>query len=119
MELKSMLKDLVYLGEVESKRQTYYLFKSPRRIFLFTLRENGDSGNFSIIDPKAVDYVFNKMKGKKGQSANDIRKASKKPDLTEAGFAVLNIMYVLIAQKRASIDKRYKGKSLIFNFSSE
>lgn len=114
-----MLSGLEYIGEVESKKQTYYIFGSPKKIFLFTFRENGESGNYSIIDPKAVEYVFQKMRGKTAQTANDIRKASKKPDLTKSSFAVLNIMYVLIAQKRAKIDTRYKRKALIFNFNAD
>ena len=35
-----------YLREVESKRQTYYIFQSPKQYLLMTFKDNREGPNF-------------------------------------------------------------------------
>lgn len=115
--LKNSIQGLMFIGEVISKKQTYYIFENGKIYCLFTLK-NKENGNFSIIDKPAVEYVYNLMKGEKAVKISDIQKRSKKKNYTENRFDVLSIVYILIAQKKAKIDTRFKGNVLIINFQN-
>ncbi len=115
MNLRNLVKRMVFLNEVESKRQTYYICKAGRQYMLMTFKEDGRSGNFSIIDEDSVDYIYSKTSGKANLTIEKIKKLSKKPNVTSKHFDPHKIMYVLAAQGKAKIDNRFKDKALHFN----
>lgn len=119
MNINYLFRGLNYLNEVSSIKQTYYVFQHATHFIVLTLKTDGKTGNFSIVEKAAVEYVFSKIKGKKNITKNDIKKYSKKPNYTGTDFDVLNIMYILVALRKATIDKRFSESSLHFNVMSE
>jgi hypothetical protein len=96
VNIRSLTKGLNYLREVESKRQTYYIFQSPKQYLLMTFKDDGKTGNFSLVDSDAVDYVFSKTRGKQNLTVTEVRKHSRKPNYTASQFDPLKIMYILV-----------------------
>ena len=116
MNMRALLGELKYLDEVESKRQTYYVFEGRKNFVLMTFSRNKvGAGNFTVVDKAAVEYVASRFAGKQGITSNDIVQASRKPQYIRSALDALNIVYAMIATRRAKIDGRYKGKQLRFN----
>lgn len=118
MNFRNLTRGLQYLKEVESKKQTYYILQSQKQYLLMSLQTE-TKGNFTIVEAAAVNYVFQKVKGKKNITANDIIKISRKPNFIYNNFDALNIAYVLVAMGKATIDSRFKDNKMHFNFKSE
>ena len=116
MAIKNMSSGLSYCGEVQSKRQVYYVFESKKCYVLLSLSlQKKNAGNFNIADKGIVDYVAKLVRKKRGITSKQVVKMSKKPHAITATLDALNMLYVLVATQRASIDKRIKGKELYFN----
>ncbi|MFO1490257.1 MAG: hypothetical protein U1F87_04940 [Kiritimatiellia bacterium] len=116
MNASNMTSGLLYRGEVESKRQTYYIYEGKRHFLVMSFsRAKRNAGNFNIINSSAVQYVLKRFAGKKAITATALYKASRKPQYVASQLDALNILYVLAATKQAKIDTRFKSKSLFFN----
>ena len=114
--IRNMSSGLSYCGEVQSKRQVYYVFESKKCYVLLSLSlQKKNAGNFNIADRGIVDYVAKLVRKKKGITSKQVVKMSKKPHAITATLDALNMLYVLVATQRASIDRRVKGKELHFN----
>ena len=114
--IRNLSSGLSYCGEVQSKRQVYYVFESKKCYVLLSLSlQKKNAGNFNITDKGIVDYVAKLVRKKKGITSKQVVKMSKKPHAITATLDSLNMLYVLVATQRASIDRRIKGKELHFN----
>jgi hypothetical protein len=86
-----------YLGEFESVRQIYYVYKKDRDYILVTLSRNRlDSFNVNFVSGKCVGYISGKFKRKivdrkEVESENTRVFGSHR----ERGFKILNTLYVL------------------------
>jgi hypothetical protein len=118
MNMKSMVNDLrgsSYLGEVETLKQTYYVFQARKYFYLFTF-SGAESGNFNCVNPEAVEYVQKKFQGKRGVTSTFVVEQSHKAQYIESNFDALHTLYVLVALRRARIDRRLSRKTqLVFN----
>jgi hypothetical protein len=116
MNVKSLTKGLKYKGDAEGKRQTYYVFEgSGFYLVLSFKKDNRDAGNFNIVESEAVEYVQKKFRGKTGITIKDVFSGSQKVRYFRRELEALNVLYILVATKRARIDKRFKSQSLYFN----
>ncbi len=116
MDIRSLTSGLSYRGEVEAKRQTYYVFEGKKSFFVLSFsRSKHNAGNFNIVDVEAVRYAAKLFGDKKGITSKQVVKSSRKPQYIATTFDALNVLYVLVATRRAVIDKRHKAKELYFN----
>ena len=114
MNIRNLTKGLQYRGEVEARRQTYFVFEGERHYFVMSLsRSKRHAGNFNIVDARAVDDVARKFAGRKKVTSTKV--AARKPRGIANSLEALNVLYVLIATNRAKIDTRFHEKQLFFN----
>jgi hypothetical protein len=120
MNPKKTLLDLTFVGEVSSKRQTYYVYESSKWYLLMTVsRSKQNSFNFNLVAKDAVIYVKSIFSGRRKISTADVAKESKKPIFVKNAFDALNILYALCALGDVTIDRRFKGLTLYFNFKRD
>jgi hypothetical protein len=86
-----------YLGEFESVRQIYYVYRKNHDFMLVTLSRNRlDSFNVNFVPEKCVRYLASKFKRKivdrKGVESENTRIFGSR---RERGFKILNTFYVL------------------------
>ena len=116
MNIKKLMQGLSFCGEAEGKRQSYYIFEGSEffLVLSFSHRKPG-AGNFNIVESDAADYVYERFAGAKGVTTNDVVEKGRRSRHIPNALAALNIMYVLAATGRASIDTRRVGPKLFFN----
>jgi hypothetical protein len=119
VNIRSLTKEpLSYQGEVEGKRQTYYVFEAGRYYLIMSLsRSKPNAGNFNVVDVDGAAHVARRFAGRKGVTANEVAKASRGPQRGTTPLEALNTLYVLVATKRAKIDTRYQDRQLYFNIT--
>ncbi|MFH1293960.1 MAG: hypothetical protein ABIJ44_07510 [Pseudomonadota bacterium] len=116
MNIRDLAGGLLYRGEVGAVRQTYYVFEGKKHFLILTFsRTKPNSGNFNVVDADAANYIAKRFTGKKGISSKEIVKGSRKPQYVPDSLRALNILYSLVATRRAVIDTRFKGRELKFN----
>ena len=116
MNIRSLTTGLEYSGEVEGKRQTYYVFRGRSQYLVMSFsRSKPNAGNFNVVAVQAVEYVARRFGGKQGLTAKILNKTSRRPRLVRGHLAALNILYVLVATGRAKIDARFHEREIYFN----
>jgi hypothetical protein len=119
MNIRSLTTGLLYKGEVEGKRQTYYVFEGKSQYLVMSFsRSKANAGNFNVVASEAVEYVSRRFRGKQGLTAKLLHKRSGRPRLVRAPLAALNILYVLVAIGRAKIDTRFHEREIYFNLKT-
>ena len=115
MNIRSLTSELSYRGEVESKRQTYYVFEGKRHYFVMSLsRAKPNAGNFNVVSAEAVDAVAKRFKGRKTVTSKDVAKSFRAHRGLAKPLVALNVLYVLAATDRAKIDSRFKEQRQLF-----
>jgi len=112
-----LTRGLSFHGEVEGKRQHYYVLSSARQYFVMSLsRSKRDAGNFNLVSRAAVDRLHRRLRGRRGLTARLVFTRSKNRRAVPSALAALNMLYVLVATGRAIIDPRRKSaRELFFN----
>jgi hypothetical protein len=116
MNIRSLTKALEYKGEVEAKRQTYYIFEGSRHFFVMSFsRSKKNAGNFNLVDVDVTKYVAKRYEEQSSITSTHVAHNSRKPQYVSGPLQALNVLYVLVATGRAKIDSRCKSKQLYFN----
>jgi hypothetical protein len=117
LSVDSLTTGLRFHGEVEGKRQHYYVLSSARQYFVMSLSaRKRDSGNFNLVSQSAVDHLHRRLRGRRGLTARLVFTRSRNRRLVPSPLAALNMLYVLVATGRASIDQRRRSsRELFFN----
>jgi hypothetical protein len=119
LSVKSLTTGLNFHGEVEGKRQHYYILSSARQYFVMSLSASKrDAGNFNLVSKATVDRLYRRLRGRQGLTAKLVFIRSKNRRLVPSHLAALNMLYVLVAIGRASIDGRHRSRELFFNVKS-
>ena len=113
-KINQLLNHAKYIGKVNTKKTVYYVFQTDRDYLLFSFKDaTYKAGNFNVVMADTVDRVYNAFKGEKRITRSEIEShLQMKKFIT--GFDALQSMYVLIAQKKAAIDKRSLGKKTLY-----
>jgi len=74
-----------------------------------------DAGNFNLVSKSAVDRLYRRLRGQQGLTARHVFNRTRNRRLVPSSLAALNILYVLVATDRASIDMRHKTREIFFN----
>ena len=120
LSVDSLTRGLEFHGEVEGKRQHYYVLSSARQYFVMSVSaRKRDAGNFNLVSRSAVDRLHRRLRGRQGLTAKLVFTRSKTRRLVPSHLAALNMLYVLVATARASIDQRRRSsRELFFNVKS-
>lgn len=117
--VKSLTTGLDFHGEVEGKRQHYYVLSNARKYFVMSFSTSKrDAGNFNLVSKSAVDRLYRRLRGRQGLTAKRVFTRSKNRRLVRSPLTALNLLYVLVATDRAAIDGRHKSRELFFNVKS-
>jgi hypothetical protein len=117
LSLDSLTNGLQFHGEVQGKRQHYYVLSSPRQYFVMSIsRSKRDAGNFNLVSRSAVDQLYRRLRGRRGLTARRVFTRSKNRRAVPSALVALNMLYVLVATGRASIDaRRPAAREIFFN----
>lgn len=116
LSVENLTTGLEFHGEVQGKRQHYYVLSSPRQYFVMSLSlSKRDAGNFNLVSKPAVERLYRRLRGRRGVTARAVFSRSKGRQVPSA-LAALNMLYVLVATGRAKIDeRRAMARELFFN----
>ena len=116
LSVNSPTTGLTFHGEVQGKRQHYYILSSARQYFVMSVSSSKrDAGNFNLVSKSAVDRLYRRLRGQQGLTARHVFNRTRNRRLVPSSLAALNILYVLVATDRASIDMRHKTREIFFN----
>ena len=116
LSVGSLTKGLTFHGEVQGKRQHYYILSSARQYFVMSNSANKPAaGNFNIVRKSAVDRIGRRLRGQSGLTAKLVYTRTRTRRDVPSRLAALNILYVLVGTGRAKFDNRHKSKELFFN----
>jgi hypothetical protein len=116
VNLRRLIAGLDFRGTVEGQRQTYYVFEGQGFFFICSFsRRKAKAGNFNTVDLDAVRYAERLVAHRRGVTAQDLYKRSRNRRHVGSALEALNILYVLVAMGRVRIDRRHKGRQLVFN----
>jgi len=115
LSVDSLTTGLQFHGEVQGKRQHYYVLSSARQYFVMSLSfSKRDAGNFNLVSRSVVDRLHRRLRGRRGLTARLVFTRSKNRRAVPSPLAALNMLYVLVATGRAIIDPRRKSAREIF-----
>jgi hypothetical protein len=115
LSVNSLIKGLTFHGEVQGKRQHYYILSSAHQYFVMSVSSSKrDAGNFNLVRKSAVDQLYRRLRGQQGLTARLVFDRTRNRRLVPSSLAALNILYVLVATNRAAIDMRRKSSREIF-----
>ena len=116
LSVRSLTTGLHFHGQVQGKRQHYYILSSPRQYFVMSVSiKKQDAGNFNLVGRSAVEKLYRRLRGQQGLTAKTVFNRSRDRRLVPSRLAALNMLYVLVAIGGASIDGRYRSRELFFN----
>lgn len=116
LNVKSLTQGLQFHGEVEGKRQHYYVLSSPRHYFVMSMSNaKRDAGNFNLVGSALVERLYRRLRGRQQLTARLVFTRTRNRRALASPLAALNVLYVLVATGRASIDRRHKTRELFFN----
>src|SRR2546428_8206587 len=115
LSVDSLTTGLQFHGEVQGKRQHYYVLSSARQYFVMSLSlSKRDAGNFNLVSRSVVDRLHRRLRGRRGLTARLVLTRSKKRPAVPPPLAALNMLYVLGGTGRALIGSRPKSARGIF-----
>ena len=116
MNIRDLSAGLSYEGKVSGRRQTYYVFSSPKAFFVFSFsRAKPKAGYFNMVTRDAHAYVHRLTRGRQAVTAQDVTKRARNRKHVGSALEALNVLYVMVALGEARIDQRHTGIQLFFN----
>ena len=90
------------------------MLSSPRQYFVMSLSTSKrDAGYFNMVSKTTVERLHRGLRGRRGLTARMVYTRSRRG--VPSALAALNVLYVLVATGRASIDSRRASRELFFN----
>jgi hypothetical protein len=118
MNIRALQRGLQYRGRVDAIRQSYHVFEGEQLFLVLSFarsRARRGSGYFNLVGKEAVDYVQGRFGGKRGVTANAVVTAARRTSHVPTRLLALNVLYVLIALKCATIDRAGEHRQLFFS----
>ena len=118
MNIRTLQRGLKYRGRVKAVRQTYHVFEAQGYFFVLSFalsKARRGSGYFNVIDKHAVDYVQRRIGGTRAVTAKDIVAAARRTRYLPTTLVALNVLYILVAVRSASIVRSGKHRQLFFS----
>jgi hypothetical protein len=116
LNVRSLTRGLTFHGEVLGKRQHYYVLSSAHHYFVMSVSSRKRAaGNFNLVGKSVVDRLHRRLRGQRGLTATRVFDRTRNRRLVPSALMALNILYVLVATDRASIDRRHTSREIFFN----
>jgi hypothetical protein len=116
LNVKDLTDGLQFHGEVTGKRQTYFILSTKRRYLVMSeSRSKRASGYFNLVSRPAVEALHRRLRGQKDVTAKQVFTRSRTRRTIPSSLTALNMLYVLVATGRATIDRRRHSPELHFN----
>jgi|SRR5579863_2038350 len=118
MNIRTLQRGLKYRGRLKAVRQTYHVFETQRYFFVLSFalsKARRGSGYFNVIETDAVDYVQQRVGGTRGVTARDVVAAARRTRHVPTTLAALNVLYILVVLRSASIVRAGKHRQLFFS----
>jgi hypothetical protein len=116
LSVDSLTTGLQFHGEVQGKRQHYYVLSSPRQYFVMSLSTSKrGAGYFNLVGKAAVERLYRRLRGRRGLTARMVFTRSRSRRAVPSALMALNMLYVLVATDRATLDSRRASRELFFN----
>jgi hypothetical protein len=118
MNIRKLQQGLEYRGRVPAVRQTYHVFEGRDYFFVLSFaRSKGrkGSGYFNVVNQAAVEFVQARLGGRSGVTAKDVVEVARRTTHVPASLLALNILYVLVALKQATILRAGEHRQLFFS----
>ena len=118
MNIRTLQRGLQYRGRVKAIRQTYHVFEAPGYFFVLSFalsKARRGSGYFNVISKAAVDYVHEHIGGLRGVTAKSVVAAARRTRHVPTTLVALNVLYILIALRSASITRAGPNRQLFFS----
>src|SRR3989442_11197678 len=104
LSVESLTKGLQFHGEVQGKRQHYYVLSSPRQYFVMSISlSKRDAGNFNLVSRAAVDGLYRRLRGQRGLTARLVFHHSREGRPVGSSLGALKKSYVLGAPRPAGL----------------
>lgn len=116
LNVRNLTRGLTFHGEVLGKRQHYYVLSSAHHYFVMSVSSRKRAaGNFNLVGKSVVDRLHRRLRGQRGLTATRVFDRTRNRRLVPSALTALNILYVLVATDRASIDRRHASREIFFN----
>src|SRR5882672_9566378 len=104
LNVRSLTKGMEFHGEVQGKRQHYYVLSSAQQYFVMSLSgTKRAAGYFNLVSRVLVDRLYRRLRGQQGVTAKRVYLRTRNRRAVPSHLAALNVLYVLVATNRASI----------------
>lgn len=113
MKVRDLFREARYVGEAEGDRKTYSVFETDSRYLVLGPTSQGGF-YMNLVDRVAPQVLAKVFKGRQVTSGL-VKKSGRRPDLFHSSLAALNVLYVMVALRRARKLKRREGKAIVFN----
>ncbi len=98
--LVALFREAKPAGEVHGARLTYSIFETPDAFILIT-QSGPRSGNFNVVDRRAVDRVRARFGGRRDLTSGELLRKMKGAGGIRDRFDALRVLYVLEALGQA------------------
>jgi hypothetical protein len=118
MNIRKLQQGFEYRGRVPAVRQTYHVFEARDYFFVLSFarsKSRKGSGYFNVVNQAAVEYVQARLGGRSGVTTKDVVAAARRTKHVPASLLALNILYVLVALKQATILRAGEHRQLFFS----
>ena len=118
MNIRTLQRGLTYCGRVKAVRQTYHVFQAEGYFFVLSFalsKTRRGSGYFNVVDTAAVDYVRQRVGGTRGVTAKEVVAAARRTRYIPTTLAALNVLYILVELRSASILRAVKHRQLYYS----
>ena len=118
MNIRALQRGLQYRGRVDAIRQTYHVFEGEELFLVLSFarsKARRGSGYFNLVGKPVVDYVQGRFGGKRGVTANAVVSAARRTSHIPTRLLALNVLYVLVALRAATIERAGEHRQLFFS----
>jgi hypothetical protein len=118
MNIRKLQQGLKYCGRATGVRQTYHVFEARDYFFVLSFarsKARAGSGYFNVVGKAAVAFVQKRCSGRSKVTAKDVAARARRTKHVPSSLFALNVLYVLVALKQASIAREGEHRQLFFS----
>ena len=118
MKIKMLEDGLKYRGRATGVRQSYHVFEAKDDFFVMSFaraKSRAGGGYFNVVSKKAVEFVRKRHGRAARLTARDLAAKARRTKHFPTNLVALNVLYVLVALKRAAVVRQGEHRQLFFS----
>jgi hypothetical protein len=122
MKVRMLEHGLHYCGRAKGVRQTYHVFEAKDDYFVMSFaraKAKAGGGYFNVVSRKAVDFVRKRHGRAARLTARDVASKARRTKHFPTNLVALNVLYVLVALKKAAVVREGEHRQLFFSLRKE